>query len=344
MPLEFQPSTPADIEAIASALVNAFHASPDAPFVDRDLLRWKYFETGPDWTGSRSYRLTKDGAIKAHCGVWPMNLQFGSKRITCNSFIDWVSDSDTPGSGVLLKKKLMKMTDTGVVVGGSADTREVVPRIGFKLVGEVATFARVVRPLKLLRRRPSESPLKAAARLGRNTFIAKSARSRSPQGWRTQQKHHFDALPELAHETRVMPARTVEYLNFWLRLPITQILAFDILKGEDVRGYFLLSSVMNQMRIADIRIWSDDLAEWTAGYALATETAASNPETCEVMAIASTPFAKQALQANGYRARGTDPFFLYDPGEKLKGAPSIFLNLIDGDGAYLCDPSYPFLN
>src|SRR5690349_4325084 len=166
MPLEFQPSTPADIEAIASALVSGFHASPDALFVNRDLLRWKYFETGPDWMGSRSYTLRKDGAIKAHCGVWPMNLQFGDQRITCNSFIDWVSDAGTPGSGVSLKKKLMKMTDAGVVVGGSADTREVVPRIGFKHVGEVVTFARVIRPLKLSRERPSESPLKAAARLG----------------------------------------------------------------------------------------------------------------------------------------------------------------------------------
>ena len=345
MPLEFQPSTPADVEAIASALVTAFHASPDATFVNRDLLRWKYFEPGPDWIGSRSYMLRKDGAIKAHCGVWPMNLQFGSQRISCNSYIDWVSDSDTPGAGVLLKKKLMKLTDTGVVVGGSTDTREVVPRIGFKIIGEVATFARVIRPLKLSRRRPSESPLKAAARLGRNTFIAKTARSRSSQGWRTQQTHRFESLPEFSHQdTRVMPARTVEYLNYWLRLPVTEILAFDILKGDEVRGYFLLSAVMNQTRIADIRIWSDDPADWATGYGLATTAAASNAETCEVMAIASTPFAKEALLANGYRQRGIDPFFFYDPGEKLREAPPIFLNLIDGDGAYLSDPGYPFLN
>lgn len=345
MPLEFQPSTPADIEAIASALVTAFRASSDATFVDRDLLRWKYFEAGPDWNGSRSYMLRKDGAIKAHCGVWPMNLQFGNQSISCNSYVDWVSDSDTPGAGVLLKKKLMKLTDAGVVVGGSADTREVVPRIGFKPVGEVATFARVIRPLKLSRQRPSESPVKAAARLGRNTFIAKTARSRSAQGWRTQQTQRFESLPELPHQdTYVMPARTAEYLNYWLRLPVTEVLAFDILKRDEVRGYFLLSAVMNQTRIADIRIWSNDPAEWAAAYGLATTTAASNSETCEVMAIASTPFAKQALLANGYRQRGIDPFFFYDPSEKLKHAPPIFLNLIDGDGAYLCDPGYPFLN
>jgi hypothetical protein len=62
------------------------------------------------------------------------------------------------------------------------------------------------------------------------------------------------------------------------------------------------------------------------------------------MTIASTPFAKEALEANGYRERGIDPLFLYDPGKKLTDAPPIFLNLIDGDGAYLCDPEHPFLN
>jgi len=345
MPLEFQPSTPSDIEAIASALVSGFHASPDAQFVDRDLLRWKYFETGPDWTGSRSYTLTRDGIIKAHCGVWPMNFQFGDHRISCNSFIDWVSDSDTPGAGVLLKKKLMKMTDTGVVVGGSKDTREVVPRIGFKHVGELTTFARVVRPLKLMRRRPSESPLKTAARLARNTLIGTSALSRTPPGWRSQQTHSFESLPAFSDQNEgLVPSRTVEYLNYWLRLPIIEIVAFEILKDDELRGYFLLSSAMNQMRIADIRISSDNLADWTAAYGLATKAAASNPGTCEVMSIASTPFAKAALQANGYRQRGIDPFFLYDPGDKLIEAPPIFLNLIDGDGAYLCDPSHPFLN
>ena len=345
MPLEFLPSTPADIEAIASALITGFHASPDETFVNRDLLRWKYFEDGPDWIGSRSFVLKKDGAIKAHCGVWPMNLEFDSQRISCNSFIDWVSDSNTPGSGVSLKKKLMKLTDTAVVVGGSTDTREVVPRIGFSQIGEVATFARVVRPVKLLRHRPSESPLKASARLARNTLIAKTSSIRAPQDWQARQTQCFKSLPSLPDQnTCVMPARRVEYLNYWLRLPITKILAFDIFQGDQPRGYFLLSSVMNQARIADIRIWSGDPSDWTSAYGLATKTAASIRETCEVMAIASTPFAREALLANGYRQRGIDPFFLYDPGKKLDALPPIFLNLIDGDGAYLCDASHPFLS
>jgi hypothetical protein len=274
-----------------------------------------------------------------------MNLEFGSERISCNSYIDWVSDPNSPGAGVLLKKKLMKLTDAGVVVGGSADTREVVPRIGFKHVGEVATFARVVRPLKLMKRRPREFALKAAARLARNTFIAKTRLIRAPQGWRAQHRRSFESLRRMTDQDKgVVPARTVEYLNYWLRLPTTEILAFDILKDEEVRGYFLLSVVMNQMRIADIRISSDDVADWAAAYGLATSTAASNPETCEVMTIASTPFIKQALLANGYRQRGIDPFFLYDPGNKLAGVPPIFLNLIDGDGAYLSDPEHPLLN
>src|SRR5258705_7258331 len=146
MGLQFQPTQLSDLDDIAEALIAGFNASADARFADRELLKWKYFERGPEWEGSRSYILRKDDIIKAHCGVWPMNLEFSGQRVTSNSFVDWISDRNTPGAGVMLKKKLMNLTDTGVVVGGTEDTRRVVPRIGFEQVGEVVTFARVVRP------------------------------------------------------------------------------------------------------------------------------------------------------------------------------------------------------
>jgi len=345
MPLEFQPSSASDIEAIAQALITGFNAPPNASFANRQLLQWKYFEPGPDWEGSRSFVLKKDGAIAAHCGVWPMNLQFRDQTISCNSFVDWVSDPKIPGSGVLLKKNLMKMTEASIVVGGSDDTREVVPRIGFARVGEVLTFSRVVHPLELYRNRPSEPILKAVARLARNSIIAKSRVSRVPPSWRPQRTQLFEAGLKISDRgSGPTPFRTIEYLNYWLRLPAIEIAAFKILDDDELRGYFLLTQVMAQVRVADIRIFSDDVDDWAAAYALATKTAASQPGACEVLAIASTPFATDALLSNGYQERGRDPFFLYDPTKKLANAPPIFLNLIDGDGAYLCDPDHPFLS
>lgn len=342
MPLEFESTQPSDLHKITEALIAGFAAPPDADFLDPELLRWKYFEPGPEWQGSRSYILRKDNVIKAHCGVWPMNLEVSHQRVTCNCYVDWVGDRDTPGAGVLVKKKLMSMADTGVVVGGTADTRAVVPRIGFRQVGEVVTFVRVVRPWKQHRNRPKERPFKAVARLARNVSWSLSPGTAETAGWRMEPLERFEAWVEVGDQTGfASPYRPAEYLNYWLRLPVAKVLPFAILHHEERRGYFLLVNIQGQTRLADIRLFSKDPNHWRVAYGLATREAEANPATYEIVAIASTPLAISSLLANGYRRRGAEPLFLYDPKRKLDNA-AIFLNLIDGDGAYLYDPKHPF--
>src|SRR5882672_2144912 len=111
MALHFYQTAPADLDAVRALLREVFEAAPDAAFLNEGLLRWKYFMPGPQWEGPRSYALKQDELIKAHCGVWPMNLNFAGRQITCLCFVDWASDRRLPGAGVLLKKKLMKLVD-----------------------------------------------------------------------------------------------------------------------------------------------------------------------------------------------------------------------------------------
>jgi hypothetical protein len=271
-----------------------------------------------------------------------MNLNLSHQRVTCNCFVDWVGDRDTPGCGVLVKKKLMALADTGVVVGGTADTRAVVPRIGFRHVGEVVTFARVVRPWKQHVNRPKENPLKAVARLARNVAWSLPPGTAETVGWRIEPLERFETWAEVGDESGfASPYRTAEYLNYWLRLPVAKVMPFAILHDEKRRGYFLLVNIQGQTRLADIRVFSKDPAQWRVAYGFATREAEANPLTYEIVAIASTPLAISSLLANGYRRRGAEPLFLYDPKRKLDNT-AIFLNLIDGDGAYLYDPSHPF--
>lgn len=343
MTLEFQTTSPDDVADVASALITGFKAEADASFADPRLLRWKYFEPGPQWESSRGYVLRKNELIKAHCGVWPMNLRFSGQRVTCLSFVDWVSDRDIPGAGVLLKKKLMRLAEAGIVVGGSADTRAVVPRIGFSERGQVDTFVRVVRPWKQHQTRPPEALLKGTARLLRNAAWSLSAQIPIPDGWRAVAVDSFGDWVNESRETSFpTPERSAEYLNYWLRVPAAKMSGFSILHGERTLGYFLLSRVAGQTRIADIRLWSDDVSHWSVAYGLATRAAGDDPDTCEILGIASTPFAREALMASGFRERGTDPLYVYDPKGKLLHADPMFLNLIDGDGAYLYDPEYPY--
>jgi hypothetical protein len=343
MALQFSPTAPGDLEAVSSLMLSAFKAEHNAPFVDRKLLRWKYFESGPPWEGSRGYVLKVGENIAAHCGVWPINLSFRYQHVTCNCFVDWVSDKSLPGAGFLLKRKLLTMAQTAIVVGGTDDTRAVVPKLGFQLVGEVGFFVRIVRPWKQFRTRPSAGLSKDAARLVRNTMWSKTSVGVIPTSWSAIPLESFDQFVacggQAEHPT---PWRNPSYFDYWLRVPTVEISGYAIQKEGKTIGYFLLSRVGGQTRIADIRLCSTKQDEWNTAYSLAAHAAAQDPQTCEIMAVASTLFSEIALLTAGFHQRGSAPFFLYDPKGTLASAPPIFWNLIDGDAAYIQDPDNPY--
>jgi hypothetical protein len=344
MTLAFEATAVTDLDDVAAFLTNGFNSPPDAVFARPEVLQWKYFEPGPQWQSSRSYVLRQGDTIKAHCGVWPMNLRFGGDTVSCICFLDWLSEKDLPGAGVLLKRKLMRLADTSVVVGGSADTRAVVPRIGFQHVADVTTFARVVRPWQQFRTRPREAIGRSAARLLRNAAWSRQAEGSIDREWSINRVATFEELPEEIHDSGYpTPWREASYLNYWLNTPAVDIAGFVILRQNKFYGYFLLSEVGGQARIADIRLLSDNAADWANAYRLAASIAAEDPEICETVTIASTPLARQALLEAGFRDRGGVPLFLCDQKKRLAGAPPIFLNMIDGDGAYLHDAAYPYV-
>jgi len=345
MPFDFQPTVPEDMPAVSALMLAAFKAGPDAPFVDPSLLYWKYFEPGPRWPGSRGYVLKSGGEIMAHCGIWPINLICTDNSVTCNLFVDWVSDRKLPGAGFLLKKRLMTMTEATIVVGGSEDTRAVVPKMGFQPAGEVTFFVKIVRPWKQYRTRPSEGIARDAARLLRNSFWSQSTINASiPKDWSARAVGSFkdNALVTSCQNGHPTPWRSAEYLNYWLRSPSAVVSSFLIYKGTNVRGYFLLSHVGGQTRIADIRLNSSKQDEWNVAYRLAARAAAKDPETCEIIAAASTLFSEIALLSSGFRQRGGAPIFLSDPHGKLIDSPAIFWNMVDADAAYLYDPEHPY--
>lgn len=353
MALQLQSTTLSDLDAVAEALVAGFKAAPDAPFVDRRLLQWKYFEAGPRWEGARSYVLRQGNDVQAHCGVWPINMCFAGGIVTCLCFTDWVGSRKFRGAGSLLKKKMMSFAETSISVGGSDNTRAVNPRLNFQVTGKVGIFARVVRPCKQFRTRPTEGIGKDVARLARNLMWSRATAGAIPEDWSVARLQSFDSvlapvlnrLPQTAHPT---PERCVDYLNYWLRCPAAEITGFSILKGGQVRGYFLLTRMGGQARIIDIRLIHvedadrDKQSDWNAAYGLAAKMAEADPETCEILAVASTEFAQEALLSSGFRRNGSFPLALYDPQRKLRAAPAIFWNMIDGDTAYLYDPMFPY--
>jgi hypothetical protein len=155
--------------------------------------------------------------------------------------------------------------------------------------------------------------------------------------------HIGSEFEDVVYPESPKPWRTHDYLNYWLNCPAATMSCFKIMRNGKAMGYFLSSRVGRQMRIADIRVASDDVADWTSAYTLAANTAAGEADVCEISAAGSTALSRKSLLASGFRDRGAVPLFLHGSNTILNRIDSIFWNMIDGDAAYLSDPSHPYV-
>jgi hypothetical protein len=343
MGLAFTGTERAEVAELRRFLAAAFGTPDTAPFLDGPLLEWKYFCPRPGWSGPRSYLLRQGRDIAAHGCAHPVRFLTPAGEVTSTRIIDWAAAGGAPGAGVLLFRKFAALADTLLAVGGTRETQAILPRIGFERVGELRVYARPVRPWRQFRARP-EGGWKRAARLARNAAWTMRPLAGVGAEWSAEPVTRFGSLPLPGPRLKMTVARrSDELLSTMLGCPSAALSGFQIRRAEAVRGYFLLSRVRGQTRIADLWIDSNAPADWRTAYSLAARAARGDPATAEVMAAACDPFECAAIQANGFVARGAEPVFLYDPQRRLAGAPPLRITLLDGDEFYLDNPDYPFL-
>lgn len=350
MAVQLQPTTPAQLDDIAALLCEAFDAPPDVDFVDRRLLQWKYFAAAEVWQRPCSYVLMQGESVAAHSAVAPLNLVIPhnqedhaeTNRVSGICFMDWVSGRQLPGAGLLLMKRLASENDFAIVAGGTDDTLSVVPKLGFTLHASLDTFARIIRPLRQWRTRPTTSLGKDAARVLRNTAWSLAPLGALDAEWTAKPVESFTEATTTSSLSLTMPEHGAELLNYWLRCPTTRVKGFEIQRHGERCGHFLLSYVAGQTRISDLRLRSDVRGDWEMAYRLATRTAAEDATTCEVVSLISTPFQRAALAACGFRQRGSSPLYLHDPRGKIAAAPPLCWSFIDDDTGYLYDPLHPY--
>lgn len=317
MPTDFRATDIKDLPAIQRLLQSAFHTGPDSPNLDSALLKWKYYDAGLDWEGSRSYALEKDGALLAHGSLWP--LRIGNVRAA--NLLDWAAVRFPPGMGVALVRKLAEISPVLISTGGSKATRAIMPRIGFQPAANQNIYVRVLRPWKQHRTRPAERLMRGLPRLARNYAWSVAA----PAPLRQWSAERAASLPDPA-------------ANHLLRCPSAVVSSWTLRHAEGRTGYFVLSRVAGQTRIARIRT-----ANLQAGYALAVQAALEDPEACELVALSSTGDANQALEANHFHYRDQRPVFVHDPQHLIpRESYPLDLDMLDDDMAYLNIPEYPY--
>ena len=346
MAFEFVPIQASEQQDLTQFLVKSFRADPTLNSFRPEAIYWKYFADHPEWTGPRSFAVKQDGHIVAHGGVWPVSLVTPKTKVKAIHLIDWTASRSAVGAGVHLLRKVAELADMLLTIGGSQDARNLLPKLGYKCCGELRQYARVVRPWLQFRTTP-EKNWKTPIKFLRNSARALTGIPSAPKGWQASKVTDFTgsidggAIGQTTSSTS--PRRTAAGLNYLLGCPAARFSGFLVSQAQQLRGYFLLTRVGRQVRIVDIRMNSEDRESWQAICALATRSAAEDPETCEIVAASSIEAIGEAWLQSGFVHRRTDPIFCYDPRHLVSSGPPLDLNLADCDLCILSDPFSPYL-
>jgi hypothetical protein len=327
-----RPTTLDDLSTVSEFLLRVFAAGPDAPFVQPAVMRWKYWDPRADWTRPRGYVLERGGAITAHAGLWPLELN-GIRGV---HMIDWGSAPEAPGAGLLIVQKLAAMFDFIIAIGGSDMTRVILPAYGFMEHTQQWNGARPIHPLRQILTHQHRN-LKLIPRLGRNLMW--SLGSSTPAGWTAEQ-----IAPEQLEYSASLAPRSPEFFRYLMACPVARVLFYQMREGTAPRGHFVLSVIRGQARLAGLWLRETKPEFARPAYALAQAEGRKLEGANEFTAAGSGPVTEQAAREAGLHLAGeTTPVFLLNKKKNLTLPPDFQFQLVENDGFFLDDGSYAYL-
>jgi hypothetical protein len=311
-------------------------------------LEWKYWRERPDWPGARSFVMARGEEILAHAAFIPgARLQApGSSalRVRTRHLIDWAARPTATGAGVSLMKYIGQGTDALLAIGGSAQTLQLLPHLGFRAAGMTTCFVRPLHPLRILTR--SQYPVvKLLPRLARSAYWKMRAPSGGRNGWCSR---HIES-GDLSSLEPVLPAprsdlsvfeRGVGLFHYALACPIASMKLYALEQGGRLRGYFLLAFAQRQARLADCWVDSEDPKDWRAMIQCAVVRAAEHPRAAELAAWASDARFSQQLLACGFHERDALPVQIHGTRNPELPESALRVQMLDNDAAYRHHPGY----
>jgi len=333
---EFRPSTPADGAAIAALL----QAAGLHPVVRPEVEQWKYWRARTDWPAARSYVLTDHGQLMAHGAVIPGVLAWGSGLATIVQVVDWAARADAAGAGFTLLKRLSRIVDGVISIGGSSETRQILPYLGLKPAGEVVGYVRPLHPLRIFGTR-ARSPWRLLARFARSVLWAARAPSRGGEEFSVRRiaadrlAQVLPALPAPSPDLAVLE-RSEAGLFHALACPLVRMELHALEKSGRLRGYFLLAIAGPQARLGDCWMVSRDPGDWRALLQCAVRQARQHP-VAELTAWASDAMFSECLVQCGFHARSRQPLSLLLRAGRPVPPGALRVQMLDTDAIYL-DP------
>jgi hypothetical protein len=328
------------LDELTDFLRRIFQADEPAGFLERRLMEWKYFESRPDWDGTRSYVLRVRGRIAAHGGIVPTTLLLPERSLLSVQVIDWAADRAFAGAGLLLLNELIELGDLSIGPGGSQQGMQILKadKTGTRVLTETVWFVRVIRPwLKF--RQGGRTAFKPVARLGRDTVRLLHGSWRARSRWSARKVTTFEDPLAMADRTaqEFMPiVRSADQLNYMLRCPAVKMYGYLLDHEGESRGHLLLSQSGSEVRIVDLQVASASEDDWQSCARLALDLAMGlQPESAVVVAMALPLMLRRALLAAGFSEVRRKTCYTQDRNSLLVNQAIPNLSMIDTDAAYL---------
>ncbi|MFI4886797.1 MAG: hypothetical protein ACHQIF_14655 [Steroidobacterales bacterium] len=330
-----RPSTPQD----GPALVALMRSAGLEPHSDPAQLHWKYWQARADWPGSRSFVLTDGRDLLAHAAVVPGAFRCGETRARVVHMIDWAARREMAGVGIRLARHLSGMSDFVLAVGGSHDTRKILPLMGYVQCGTVSGYVRTISPLAILSR-PMPSRWKLVPRMARSLLWSVMAPRTGTVGWRMRPigSEAIEPICGPASAQRAGMAvfeRSPALFHHALSCPIVPAELHGLEKDGRLGGYFVLSHAPGQARIADMWMDSQDPADWRALARAAVDRARTRARLAEVTVWSSDPGLSQVLEDCGFHERLRLPILLQASGSAAIPHDIMRVQMLDSDAFYL---------
>jgi hypothetical protein len=329
-----RPSVPADAADIVELLTTAGLK----PNVEPEALHWKYWTQREDWPGGRSFVATRGAQILGHAAVVPGSCATVSRRVTVLHLIDWAARPDVAGVGVSLMKHVGRLADALLAVGGSEQTLQILPHIGFRPYGTAEGYVRVLHPLRRVGAFSAAS-WKLPAKLARRGLWRLFSPVVAPTGWSVRRIDSaeitalVEALPRASGAMDVFE-RSVGLFRHTLLCPIVPMELYVLKRQSEVRGYFLLAFAPGQARIADCWVTMDEPDAWHALMQYAALQAWQRRDVAELVAWSSDAVTTRALLTSGFHYRNQQPIFLRTAATEEIIPGRMRVQMLDNDAAY----------
>lgn len=308
--------------------------------------QWKY-GGGTAETPAAFYWRADDGRVLGFIGLMRTALHTAGGVHPAAWFVDWYVTPGNPGLGMALLRKAEAAAGILLTLQGSADTRQILPRLGWKestapvtwvralsrrFAGEwlartvpsaLAPLARLATPLVARALRPRPAPQPSGA-----TLVAVE---RLPESYDAVGNARAAELTAMRRGSAYLNWLCADYPDGGYRLWIVRRAGADV-------GHLIIRCDADRQQRRRGRIvdaawpWADDaLGAWVIGEAVAALAADSADY---VECLAATKALTNVLQGAGFRRRGPVPLWYHRLPAGLTDPGDWHITLLDCDRAY----------